>query len=1380
MTELEKANVDLENAVKLQELMKSANAVIRKNKNVTEELVKLGLTNDQARELQEPDFANRTGFPAYKLTNNNATIKRIQDKVNMLKKKQVASEKAVETGGHTYTFDGGGEIVVNYAEDRVQILFPGGRVEKDIYSKLRKNGWVYSPTNKAFQRKLTPQAISDAVSMFNAKRTENTIIDKTSDNEPVNYNEMLDSRNFSYVSGNIYNAISKDYKGDNTFNLVYFDLVQSDIVQKIKDYFKQHLPEIESDKIVVNVYPKTYIKEAKALFDNGKYLPSNVPVKKLLGALYTGVKDFFATSSQPDLFSQELQKGIKVEQEHKGTLEKLYTGETTVNEAVVEIAKDHIKEDPKYYEKLEEVEKSGTGKTSVRKYKDSTHGDSYDFVRGVQTYSYEVTLPNGSKKYVNAVDKEEAIKMITEPVVVQDVVVEEPNTPDEFDQAVMDNIVPQENWVGNIVKEGNIRRQILEQLSGPEEDKLIEAQRIFSKYKAMQSEGEIFYTSAPESYDGFGTKTLEITEYKDRSGNPVRKVLVTQKNIGWQTNRYISGNFGFFDEVYFNAAKSSIFTKVEPEIPEFDITDEVIDYSSVSTKELKELHEKTNDFSKLNAITKELNSRIDTKSKYIAWKQREIWDNSNDMVIRQAADKLPDETIVNYQDIVNATEAILKSGKETDKKVANAWAEQLVLSVQWLDPEFKDWKNYSKSEKERLFQEYKEFGIKIPDNVNLETSRSAPKYAVNDYVKYTSGDVDIETWYGQIERVVDLDNEYAYRVNAYHRYADGKIGFDSEKTNEKYEVSLSPARGEMFILLKSEYDKQQEEKEVKSYTDEELKKKLTILKIPSSTAVFGVETKKRLIGLLQAEIDSRADYNSKTVDELVALKKEKYPNPDIESAMSADEKLLNKIIAQKYSELNEQVRLKRKKETPVIKMTPNSLTDELVYDNAMETKDIVDRHLSRLYAERDFFVKTDAPSRVAEIDKDIIDFQEKGKQLHEIIKEFKPKTELSVVETEKDPTREEFFELPSATSVEQLEDNINTILSQYSHRKMAATQVLEYLNESGELGKEWLKSKNILTKTALDSYLAAQQSKLRAGKGKERKEIIDSIKKQKEETFIDNITSMAHEAEAKIQQQIVEHDDNEIMVRYPRLTKQQVRNVYEQVNAILQNSENINAQNRYILEQYEGLGSQTQTGIIDKGLLHQFYTPYIIAKKSYDLATHYGFKGGVIIEPSMGTGRFFKYAPSNSTLIGFDPDGKNVEIARLLYPDATIYQQEFETAFLESPRYNKKASKSWIPEADLVIGNPPYGDYLGYYKSYMPKEFKRFEFLFVYLGLKLLKKDGLLIFIVSQNFMNNGAMYNGMKAKILEIGTFVDSIRLPNGIFSSTDVGTDIIIFKRK
>lgn len=261
--------------------------------------------------------------------------------------------------------------------------------------------------------------------------------------------------------------------------------------------------------------------------------------------------------------------------------------------------------------------------------------------------------------------------------------------------------------------------------------------------------------------------------------------------------------------------------------------------------------------------------------------------------------------------------------------------------------------------------------------------------------------------------------------------------------------------------------------------------------------------------------------------------------------------------------------------------------------------------------------------------------------------------------------------------------------------------------------------------------------------------------------------------------------DNEILEQYPKLNKKAALSVYNDTLNIIKNvvdaGQPLTDGQHLTLEKYEGRGSLVESNVIDEGMVHQFYTPYIVCKKMFDLAYHYGFPGGNILEPSCGTGRFFKFTdPNTDKLFGFDLDETNIKIASALYPQATLYKQEFETAFLAPPNYSKAVKKTWLPEMDLVIGNPPYGDYEGYYKSYMPKTYKRFEFLFIRLGLQALKKDGLLVFIISQNLMNNGATYNKMKEDILDIGTFVDAIRMPNGIFSSTQVGTDIIIFRKK
>ncbi len=107
----------------------------------------------------------------------------------------------------------------------------------------------------------------------------------------------------------------------------------------------------------------------------------------------------------------------------------------------------------------------------------------------------------------------------------------------------------------------------------------------------------------------------------------------------------------------------------------------------------------------------------------------------------------------------------------------------------------------------------------VENIINLATSQEEewqqkikemdrPKYHIGDYVKYQAGDTEPETWYGIIKRIVPLDNEFAYRIDAfninYHQ-------MDLEKTNEKYEPQLTS-------ISKDVYDKKLKEWQEKHNT----------------------------------------------------------------------------------------------------------------------------------------------------------------------------------------------------------------------------------------------------------------------------------------------------------------------------------------------------------------------------------------------------------------------------------------------------------------------------------------------------------------------------------------------------------------------------------
>lgn len=87
------------------------------------------------------------------------------------------------------------------------------------------------------------------------------------------------------------------------------------------------------------------------------------------------------------------------------------------------------------------------------------------------------------------------------------------------------------------------------------------------------------------------------------------------------------------------------------------------------------------------------------------------------------------------------------------------------------------------------------------EQTNMAKNKNQPKFKVGDFVKYIAGDLNKETWHGVVRSVVDLDTEYAYRINAYY---DGMNA--TEQTNEKYEVSLSKSRSKDYRDAQAEYN----------------------------------------------------------------------------------------------------------------------------------------------------------------------------------------------------------------------------------------------------------------------------------------------------------------------------------------------------------------------------------------------------------------------------------------------------------------------------------------------------------------------------------------------------------------------------------------------
>ena len=160
---LNKLRAKLESLERLQNRMKAANAAIRMKDQAKGDakLAEMGYSPSDIKELRSPDFCGRIGYPSYQLSNNNANIRRIRERIEELEKRQ--DSQAPEG----WKFDGG-EVVINAELNRLQIVLDD-RPDADTKQALKSHGFRWAPSQGAWQRQLTDNAIHAAKAITRAE-----------------------------------------------------------------------------------------------------------------------------------------------------------------------------------------------------------------------------------------------------------------------------------------------------------------------------------------------------------------------------------------------------------------------------------------------------------------------------------------------------------------------------------------------------------------------------------------------------------------------------------------------------------------------------------------------------------------------------------------------------------------------------------------------------------------------------------------------------------------------------------------------------------------------------------------------------------------------------------------------------------------------------------------------------------------------------------------------------------------------------------------------------------------------------------------------------------------------------------------------------------
>lgn len=147
---IQKLNDKLLHLEEEQKNMKEINAYYRKNKtlegcNILTKKSRESLTDYMKRQnITKP-------YSSFALSNNNANIKRVRERIEELE------QKATDTTLTGWIFENG-RIIANRELNRLQILFDE-KPEEELRTRLKRNGFKWSPSQGAWQRLLNRNAI---------------------------------------------------------------------------------------------------------------------------------------------------------------------------------------------------------------------------------------------------------------------------------------------------------------------------------------------------------------------------------------------------------------------------------------------------------------------------------------------------------------------------------------------------------------------------------------------------------------------------------------------------------------------------------------------------------------------------------------------------------------------------------------------------------------------------------------------------------------------------------------------------------------------------------------------------------------------------------------------------------------------------------------------------------------------------------------------------------------------------------------------------------------------------------------------------------------------------------------------------------------------
>ena len=216
-----------------------------------------------------------------------------------------------------------------------------------------------------------------------------------------------------------------------------------------------------------------------------------------------------------------------------------------------------------------------------------------------------------------------------------------------------------------------------------------------------------------------------------------------------------------------------------------------------------------------------------------------------------------------------------------------------------------------------------------------------------------------------------------------------------------------------------------------------------------------------------------------------------------------------------------------------------------------------------------------------------------------------------------------------------------------------------------------------------------------------------------------------------------------------------------------------------IIDELDPDGKRGVLSAINRAALTSYYTPTAVAKTLNDFVELAGFKGGNMLDPSMGSGIFegtMSKAVQQSTMIhGIELDWLTGQIARNLYPDANVIVTGYEQAGTADNAY------------DVVMSNIPFGDLSVTDKTWKhdssPVRKAAQNRIHNYFAVKMLDntRPGGLCVIMTSNAILDTKSNQIIREHLADKAEVLGVVRLPDNTFkgAGTSVVTDVIFLRK-